>query len=258
MSKQSTLFSNSKHIPLRDDINYHSIAEWLFQNKRLIIGVFLSLLFLMIVSYQILSTSTLKAEKDFFQAQVNFSRFEEKSHQPTEISQRLENLNQLELILNRHPELSPKYEGLIAQSLILEHENSKAVSFSQSIFERMKNKSSSFYLDFALASLLISQSDYHKALIQTEQLQEKMDGQVFDSVGPLLYFFNLLRLSMLYQQVNQPQKELAAWNQLLKFKDRSEVTSLLNQFFKEKINSLQSYIEERKINLNSILKMNKE
>jgi hypothetical protein len=245
MSKQSSSSSAVKQLHLTDDLTDNPLVEWLSANKRYILFGLLALLTLIVISYRFVSTTTLKAERDFFQAQTNFSQFQEKGVKSEEFAASIENLDQLEGIINRHPELHAKYDGLIAQGLILEQKVNKARPFAESAFQRVQKDSVDLYHDYAETSLFISAGNEQEALERTLQLKEKMD-QHASVFGGTLYLFNLIRLAMLYQQLNYSSEELQAWNEIQNYTANNEALITIHQLFKEGSTSLNQYIDERK------------
>lgn len=250
MSKQFTSSSTLKQIDLNDDLATHQLIEWLSTNKsRILIG--LTILFaLMVASYRFISARTLQAESDFFHAQTYFNRFEEKSIKMSERSASLEDLDQLQTIMTRHPELHAKYDGLIAQTLISEQEAEKAQPFAQSTFQRTEKAPIHLYREYAQTSLLISAGRYQEAVLAAQQLQEKMNQEISNEFGPTLYAFNLIRLATLYQQLGQFKEELQMWNEL-QSNSNSEALAILSHLFKDNNISLNQYVEERKKALSS-------
>ena len=251
MSKQTTVSSQLKH--MTDDFMTESnpLIEWLSAHKRQILFGFLALFTLIVLSYRVIAARTLKAENDFFQAQIDFTRFQEKGIQPDESERGLELFSQLETILKRHPELHAKYDGQLVQTLIIGQDIEKAHSFAQSIFQRTEQAHLDFYQQYAETSLLINEGKYQEAVLRTQQLQEKLNHQQINvSFGETLYLFNLIRLAMLYQQLNQPEEEWQAWETLQSYTISGEALRSFYHLFNEGQLSLQRYIDERKRVLN--------
>ncbi|WP_154017811.1 hypothetical protein [Candidatus Protochlamydia phocaeensis] len=222
----------------------HPFVEWLSAYKQYLIGGCVGLFALLVLAYRLLSTQTLQAEKDFFQAQADFLQFQQ--NQDPSANPTL--LKELKDIMARHPELHAKYDGALAQTLLIEGNPSEAKPFAQSSFQRTRPDRLEFYQDYAKTSLLIGEGLYSDALAQAKQLKDKMDQQTdSEAFGQTLYTFNLIRLAMLYQQLNQSQQESEAWAALQNQAEKHLVDVLpVYQLFKTGQTSLNHYIDERK------------
>jgi hypothetical protein len=224
--------------------NYPAV-EWLSSHKQMIIWIFLGLVALLILTYRILSTQTVNAERDFFQAQATFAQFQQANATTQDDPSTAADLELLTTLMQRHPELKAKYEGPLAQTLLIRGEALKAQPFAEGVFTRTHPDHLQLYQNYSKTSLLIGQGQYAEALKQTQQLQQTLETTT-DSTQPLLSVFNLLRLALLYQQLDQPQKELETWEKFQNQPQYLEATVAANQAFKTGQASLTQYIEERK------------
>lgn len=250
MSKQS-ISASTRQIRFTEDLADHPIIQWIMTNKRYLLFGFLGLFLLLIVSYRLISSTTLKAEEDFFRVQMTFNAFQEKAIHSKESSESLIDLNQLISLMDLHPELHAKYDGLIAQSLLIENLESKARPFAEQSFIRTKGENLDFYHEYAKTTLLIGAARYEEALTQTKQLKENLAQiETGNSFGETLYAFNLIRLATLYQQLGQSEQELQTWNEVEQYRPNQETLMALHQLFSEP-SSLEHYIKERRRILNS-------
>lgn len=247
MSK-SSVNSSLNNVDLEEDWSSHPAIEWLSANKKILLWGFLALLACLILTYRLMAMRTLSAETDYFQAQTLFTQFEQaSSSSPDSLPSELD---QLKAIMERHPELKPKYEGSLAQTLLIMGQDAQAQAFATDIFERTAPDDLSLYQDYSQVSLLIGEERYADALQQTQLLQAALD-QLNEKANPILYVFNLIRLAMLYQQMGQAQEELQAWEQLQNQPHRLEAVLAANHVLKVGQASLNQYIEERKNALKS-------
>jgi hypothetical protein len=247
MSK-SSVNPSLNNIDLGEDWSSHPAIEWLSANKKILLWGFLALLACLILAYRLVAMRTLNAEADFFQAQTLFTQFQQAAiSSPDSVSSELD---QLKAIMERHPELKPKYEGPLAQTLLMMGQDAQAQAFATDIFERTAPDDLSLYQDYSQVSLLISEEHYADALQQTQLLQAALD-QLNEKANPILYVFNLIRLAMLYQQMGQTQEELQTWEQLQNQPQRLEAVLAANHVLKVGQASLNQYIEERKNALTS-------
>lgn len=169
-------------------------------------------------------------------------------------------LTKLEKIIQDYPELHPKYDGAIAQFLLLKNEEKKASALTKNILERVQPDQLPSYAHFTEISLLISEGQYEEALHQSEILQKTfLDLESSKhSFNYLFFAYNLLRIALLHKQMGHKEEELAAWKKWEKYsiadeENKQAVTQyfmILKEFFKEGNFSLDQYIKERKEALN--------
>ena len=241
MNKTSPL---GKNLHLDEDWLNHPAIEWLSSHKKMILSIFLGLLFLLILAYRFTAIRTLNAEKDFFQAETIFNRLQQTkafSQDPSSTSE----LEQLIGIMQRYPELKAKYEGPLAQTLLINGLFSPAQQFADDIFKRTQSNHLQPYQSFSQITFLIDEGQYSDALQQSIQLKSTLD-QLGEQIHPLLSTFNLIRLAILYQKTGQQEEERQAWEQLENQPESLKKTLATNQLFKSGQVSLENYIEERK------------
>lgn len=242
MNKSSPSPINNIHFD--EDWTSHPAIEWLSNNKHFLMWGFLGLLAALILASRLITWKTLDAEKDFFQAQTAFNHFEEAAVS-TEDQTAAADMEQLEAIMKRHPELKPKYEGPLAQTLLITGEVPQAEPFINDILKRTKPDHLSLYQNYTKGSVLIGEGRYADALQNAKQLKADLD-QLGGESNSILYVFNVVRLAMLYQQMNEPQNELKMWEELENQPQRLEALVAAAQAYQIGNASLEQYIEERK------------
>ena len=227
-----------------EDWTSHPIVEWLIMHKNLFIWVFLGLIGLLILTSRLIAWRTLDAEKDFFEAQALFTQIEQAAatSNPSLLSA---NLERLQAIIERHPELKPQYEGALAQILLVNGDVSKAQLFVDDVFKRTEFDHLKLYQEYTEASLLIGQGLYTDALAKAKQLKQELD-QLGGETHPVLYAFNLVRLGMLYQQVGQLEEEMTVWQHLQHSSQQTAGGDKAHHAYQIGHASLNQYIEERK------------
>lgn len=241
---KSSANSTLNNMNLNEDWSSHPAIEWLSSHKKFLLCGFLALLACLILAYRLIAIQTLQSENDFFQAQTAFAQFQtNKTSQDSTVT--ASDLEQLKAIMQSHPELKPKYEGALAQTLLIRGQVSEAQPLAKDIFQRTQSDHLQLYQHYSQTSLLIAEGDFASALQQAQQLQTTLD-QLNEKGNPILYVFNLIRLGMLYQQTGQPQEELRTWDQLQNQPQRLEAVLAASQILKIGQASLNQYIEERK------------
>ncbi len=243
MTKSSTT-SPIKNLDLAYDWSSHPAFEWLMNNKKIFIWGFLGLFVLLIAASRFATIRTLNAENDFFQAQAAFAEVQ-KEILPYENQAASTNLEELEAIMLRHPEIQPKYEGSLAQTLFITGNVPKAEKFANDIFKRTQPDYLQLYQDYSRTSLLIANGNYEEALTQAQQLKASLD-QPDANGNPILYIYNLIRLAILYKETEQPKEELKTWEEFQNQPIRLEAVAAANKVLKIGQASLNQYIEQRK------------
>jgi len=151
-------------------------------------------------------------------------------------------LVQLTKLLKRHPELHAKYDGRIAQKLLLCSEKGLAASFSQSIFKRVES-AFPYYAEFSRTSLLIGEKKFSAALSSAQELQKQIQSS---PSYKMLSSYNLLRIAILQQTLHtSPQEELTAWQAFEENQDPETYAQICRNFQKNDV-SLKEFIQHRK------------
>jgi hypothetical protein len=249
MSKSSTPAALKK-IHFNEDWNTHPAIEWLMRNKRILLWVFIGLLALIILAYRLASQRTLHAEIDFFRAQTFFTQFQEASLSTGDPTSAKSDLEQLEILMQKYPELKAKYEGPLAQILLMNGDVSQARSFAEEIFKRTQSDHLELYQEYSNNSLLIAEGLIVEALQRTQEFRQKLDQMGVEIAPPILYLMNLIRLAMLHQQLGQFEEEFQIWEQFQNQPQRAEALAAINQAYDVEKTSLSRYIKERKQQIN--------
>lgn len=188
----------------------HPIFDWFEKNSRkiLIIGlVSLSLLFLL---YRYSSNKNSQAEQDYFQASNAAVLL--KTPGKTEGA-----LIDLQAILTRHPELHPRYDGMIAEELLVSGNLIQAKEYAQKEFDRIQLLLSSSFLNFSKNTFLIAENQKSSALKNAQELKQKMTSELATGsvkhFASLLYLFNLVRIANLQQELNMNKEAYASWEE---------------------------------------------
>ncbi|MBA2368541.1 MAG: hypothetical protein H0V82_05915 [Candidatus Protochlamydia sp.] len=223
----------------------HPLVEWISTNRKILLWGLLGLFAAIFLSYRLISARTLKAESDYFRAEIAFQELQ-KTIQNKEKSAAY--VNELTSIMERRPELHAKYDGALAQYFIIENQPEAAEKFARSTFSRIKPDQLKLFESYANTSLLITQGLYQEALQRSMQLQTQLAVISQDKFKGTLEIYNLLRVAILHQQLGQKEDELAAWETLLAQAEENTDTFLpIYQSFKSGQTTLGQYIDERKI-----------
>jgi hypothetical protein len=227
--------SSPKKYDFFEDFDQTPIIEWFSENKRKILGGLGIFFVTLLVLYYIFSQKAIQTEGDFLSAEVAFQHVQENKDFA-------ENLTLLDSLLISYPELHAKYDGPLAQILLIKNEAVKAAPYAERVFKRVKGDGLDYYEEYGKNSILIQQGDYKTAYENAKTLRTEMDQLTAMDHGDLLYGYNLIRLAVLEQVLEYQKEELATWDQLQKFTAFSEI----NQLFTDGRISLQDYIISRK------------
>lgn len=210
----------------------NSFIQWISNNSKMLMYSFLGLLAAIILLYRFVFSQSTQSEGDYFNAANRFAQFQKLVEQQDIVAAE-EALSQLTPIIQRHPELHAQYDGLIAQ-LLLSTNVKEAKKFAVPTLARVSQDQLPYYIEFANTTLTIEEKKYADALQQALQLKQKMlevaqaDNQPLE-FGDSLFAFNLLRIGMLQQQLDQKDAELATWQEW-NYYLQSEDTLLANAF----------------------------
>jgi tetratricopeptide (TPR) repeat protein len=234
-------------IDASDEWTSHPAVEWLSANKQIILWGFLALLLLLIGAYRFISHSNHQAENDYYRAETVFAQFQKETFGGNEESAAA-SLKELEAIIERHPELKAKYEGQLAQDLLIAGKAVQATPLAEEVFKRTLADAIQLYQDYSVATLLISENQYEKALQQTQQLQQHLSQFVNEKSFENLFAYNFLRLAMLHQQLGHSEEELKVWETIesLPINLKNVLESTQGQTFNQGKGSLADYINQRK------------
>jgi predicted negative regulator of RcsB-dependent stress response len=251
---------------LAESLEEHPLFQWISENGKILLYALAALLLGLFVIYQFSATSRSKAENDYFQAATEFRIFQQASGKE-DVAAQNEAFERLEKILQRLPDLHPKYDGLIAQVFLNRNEIAKAEEFAAPALKRTSEENQPYYIAFAETTLLLGKGEYEDALSRSIDLKQKMlerATQTLEERGfdDQLFALNLLRIALLQQKTNHPQEELKTWEEWKQYAglnnegkalpgiDSTAFQNLLTVYDAGKV-SLLSYIEAREKILNN-------
>lgn len=247
MTKSSPSQKNHD-IKFDDDWTSHPAIEWMTANKSIFIWIFCVLIAVLLLASRLITWRTIDAEKDFFQAQTSFTQFQEAAISPGKEAEATASLQELNAIMSRRPDLQAKYDGALAQTLLVTGEVPLAEGYIDAIFKRTNSDQLTPYRLYTQGSLLVAQTRFPEALQNAQQLKTNLEQLGKESM-PTLYLFNLVRLGLLYQQTGDESNELKTWKELQNQNLDSKALLALGQAFQVGAVSLDQYIQERNKNL---------
>ena len=243
MSKFS---SSNQSDPFKDKWDMDAIIDWISSNKQIIIGVLVGLFLVLIASYRYLSQKDVNAEINFLKAETLFTEFQENNFSNPVVAR--EKLKELDELFKKYPDLQVKYDGALAQSLLLSNQIPQSSSYMKAIFNRVQPDHLQLYQQYSQNSLIIGGGDFTKALQDAQDLKKTMDTSNSIDSHPILYLLNLIRIAVLQDQLGQKQEEAHAWK-LIETHLASYPNDQVNQAFKVGNTSLEKYMKTRKLSI---------
>ncbi len=261
--------SQAAHVPQNDSEQVFQepmadrIAHWVQEHGSTVLytgaGIILLLIALYVWSYRTAGAD----EADYLQATVSYREFSTIGADVTDPSNS-PSFVQLKEIMERHPELGARYNGLITQTFLRLGDMKMALQYGQKALQELTKENLPFYEDFSKTSLLIADASYADALKRSEFLGKKMNESLAGNrepqvrgFGDVLFISNLIRQAMLQQRLTNVEGELIAWQELQRIAglqsdspkvgpiDREAFARVAGTFKTGKLN-LIDYIEARK------------
>lgn len=249
MKKQQILETHPLDRHLEQFTDEHPLMQWIEKYSKFLLIGGLAVIALLFFIYRVSSNNTAKAEADYIEASQQFALFQNNDQLAFE---------KLQAILKRRPELHPKFDGLIAQTLINRNDAKAALPYSELIFGRVRNDNVPYYEDFAVITLAISEGEFQKALKLSQELKQKLlkDATASGSsrsFGDVLFAYNLLRIALLEQKLGNQENEKAAWSEWNSYANSSTNSAAIkasafnqvNTLFSEGLLTLSQYIQTR-------------
>lgn len=217
-----------------ETIDDHPAYEWFKEHGQKLAYVILGLFLLLFIIYLWSHKSSAKTNVDYYQSYQIFDQFQK---DPS-----ADNLQAVEELLQRNPDLHSKYDGVIAQIIINHGSADKAMPFAEETLKRVSKDNLPLYNEFAAISLLSANGNDAEALNRAIALQPKLNAKEME----LLAAYNLLRQAMLQQKVGSPQEELASWRAWVEFANsHPQSAASMNALFTESQLTLSDYANAR-------------
>ncbi|NGX58101.1 MAG: hypothetical protein K940chlam3_01002 [Chlamydiae bacterium] len=218
-------------------INTHRLIEFVQDYGTSIVYGILGLLVAIVILYQFTRSSESHNFSDYMRADRIYQQFIQEINS--------EQLEKLEQLMARHPDLKQKYEGKIAQALIAKGHPELAAPYIDGVIQRSEEENFPWFLDYTKTTQLITQENYEEAYQQAQDLQAQLEDQQQVPYYQQLFAYNLLRLATLEQQLGLREPELAHWEEILVTAEENGAMMGLLRHLQEGHVNLTSYIEYR-------------
>lgn len=255
--KNSNPLKDSK-LDLLDDIQENSYFRWVIDNRKFLPYGFAALVLLIALSFKFTSSKTVAAESNYLLAENYFAELKHSFSKEAKSDNTTTDLKNLITITKDYPELESRYDGNIAQMLILLDRGKEASPFAERSLKRVSKDQLPEFLIFSEITLHIAEADYTQALEKSKSLKEQMLQNNKASFNNHLFAFNLLRIAMLEEKTGSDTGESEAWKEWKKYANGTDnqklasAASTINNLLKEGEFSLNEYIsiqESKKNNL---------
>lgn len=246
MQKNQTRFNSSSspidvevsRINLSDEGLGNALLElpaiqWIKDHKKQISYGFLLFCLFLVFLYRLIASQTAKAEENYL-ALASAAAIVNNPEAPAD--KRAVALSDLRRLLESSPNLQAKYDGLIAQQLILEKKIDEANPYIQQTLSRVKGEDSPYYLDYSKTSIALASGKKEESLKEAYALRDKMlqvkpaDRSV--QFGGVLYAFNLIRIALLEKEFQNKDAEKKAWQELQQMGDSGSSIQISKQDLK--------------------------
>ena len=206
------------HHSLADHLEEHPVVHWFSKNGLSVVYMVIGAIFLLMLIYRYYGGSA-KSQQDFYEAESSLQKLQKFLG----IAGRF---GTLRTILNAHPELHPKYDGLIAQVLLNEGNVQEAKPFAELAIHRTESENAPYFTDFAQTTLLIADKQYSEALQRAQALSQKMlEQETFQKENRLLFAYNLLRIGMLQQELGAYEDANKTWKEWMGYAEKANQTA---------------------------------
>lgn len=218
-----------------DSLEEHPFIQWTVANGKLLTYTLIGLVAAILLIFRFASMSESSSEARFIQAEKEYLLFAAPLKEGHDENAQKNAFNRLNSILDAHPELHAKYDGLIAEILLIRGDVSQAKGYASSAIQRTEKENAPFYSNYAQTTFMIANGQYEQALKEAQALKDQMiqQGQQLENTpekmqfSTLLYGFNLLRIGMLQQQLGLTE-ELQTWQEWKDLTRKSQEGSLPN------------------------------
>lgn len=198
------------HIQIEESLMDHPVFQTLKEyQKPLSYGVLIILLGIVLL-YRMLAGQTARAESTYMALSESSSILK---NPESPLEKREVALNEMLPLLDQYPQIQAKYDGQVAEQLLIERKLDASLPLIERTFSRVESTTSPYALDYAKNSVLITQGNLEEGLKNAYALREKMLSDIMPYSG-VLFSFNLIRIALLEKQFLHRDLELKAWNEL--------------------------------------------
>jgi hypothetical protein len=168
--------------------------------SKLLLGI-LAIASVAVWGERFFSSKQTQSQQDFILAHQIFERF----HNGETLA--LESIEAAEMIVERHPELNPKYNTMLAMTYLAQR-NPKGLFYAKTPLKHTAQILPPHYRTYAETSILIAEKKYTEAYQEAKALHAELKT---DKACATLCALNLLRMLSLEMELDLPSE---VWNEL--------------------------------------------
>jgi hypothetical protein len=229
--------SSDLQLSMLDNLEANRLLGWLKEHAQWIIAATAGLFGLLVILYFLTAQTSAQHERDYYQSYQLAQQFLEKPNDST--------FTPLEQLLQRHPELHGKFDGLIAQTFLSAGNGTKAMPFATATLERTAADHEAPFRAYAQTTMLIAEGSMAEALKRSLALEQQLAGS---KELPLLRGYNLVRLAILQQKIGDHSAELSAWQTWQGFAaQHSAAAAEIHKLYSQGKMTLSDYINNRQM-----------
>lgn len=220
MKKKDAIPTSIKLDRIESSWEDNQAVQVLMQYGRGALFALLVAIAIIFLIYRLMTMGKEQKEMDFWNATKEFQVFAKPSALNDDPLIREDALTKLNSILSTNPELYPKYDGLVAQTLINRGDAGDALPFAKRAISRTEPENQPYYTNYTRTTMLIAESRFDEALKEALALDTQMRDAIKQNLsiaqrkfGDSLFAFNLLRIGMLQQQLGLKDQERKTWQE---------------------------------------------
>lgn len=250
MNKKTPNKKESKS-DIPDGLKENRFFQFLVENRQFIPYVFIALLILLGIAFKVTGGRTSEAETNYLIAENYFNRLKETWQEGAGMESLQANLEKLQEITADYPSLRSRYDGTIAQLLLLMNKPEEARQFILRTLERTTQDDLRIFTEFSKTTLLIAEGKLAEALKRAKNLKKKIVQDDQKKI-PHLFAYTLLRIAMLEKVSGTPEGESEAWDEWKNYAEKTpdspfdEAIATIGKSLQEGSFSLNEYINLRK------------
>jgi hypothetical protein len=184
--------------------------------SKIVLGI-LAIATVAVWSERLFKSNKSEKSQDFFIAQQIFERFQKGEYLAPESIEATQN------ILERHPELHPKYDPVLALTFFAQQKTPEGICYARSLINHAQQHLPDVYKEYANTTLLISEGKYEEAFREASFLEAKLSEQ---PGYPTLEAVNTLRLLFLAREIGNTEGQHRFWTKLSQHPSYSTLLSI--------------------------------
>lgn len=214
---------NNAEMSMDDLLGESKFSEFLSTYSKQIAYAVLALIVILFLFFRLLNQFSLANEKNYIEAARNASALSSLETSDAAVEK-------LRAAVANYPDLQSTYDGLIAQTLLVQGKTEEALPYAQRNIKRISTDSLSHFENNAEIALLSAQKEWEKAYEKSLSLKELIKN---DSSYASLYLLTLFRIAYLEDRLGKTDLARASWSE---FKEQEKIHPEAYQKFTQSIN----------------------